>query len=150
MNHQLITTLLWLGYYTAFAVWLLLIVLLIISLLRKRWGTVKRASKFLINSVVFLFAYAFYLDMALIVRPPVSASQLKTWVNSHVLNYLYISVISIIVLLFVNYLFYKRLEKQRHRSDLFILAMLDVMILLCGAWLSGQDAYYGLLQELNR
>ena len=111
---------------------------------------VKRVSKYLVNSSVFLIAFVFYLDMALIVRPPVSEPQLKSWVNQHVVIYLCISVVATIILVGINFLFYKKVEKHRHRADLFILAGLDIIILLCGAWLSGQDAYYGLLQELNR
>jgi len=134
----------------AFAVWVLLTLLLVTGIFSKRWAIVKRVSKYLVNSSVFLIAFAFYLDMALIVRPPVSEPQLKSWVNQHVVIYLCISVVATIILVGINFLFYKKVEKHRHRADLFILAGLDIIILLCGAWLSGQDAYYGLLQELNR
>ena len=150
MSQELTSTLLWFGYYIAFAVWLLLILLLIFGTLRKRWDLVKRSSKYLINSSVFLLAYSFYFDMAVIVRPPGSELQLRNWVTEHVISYLYISVIAVTILLAVNFLFYRKIEKRRHKADLFILAAFDIVILVCGAWLSGQDAYYGLLQEINR
>jgi hypothetical protein len=150
MRHELTTSLLWFGYYMALAVWLLLILLLITGALRKRWDIVKRGSKFLINSSVFVLAYSFYIDMAVIVRPPGSEPLLRKWVNQHVTNYLYISVIAAIILLAVNLLFYKRIEKYRHKADVFILTLLDIIVMFSGAWLSGENAYYGLLQELNR
>lgn len=150
MRHELTSALLWFGYYTALAVWLLLTLLLIIGALKKHWDIVKRASKFLINSSVFLLAYSFYMDMAIIVKPPGSEPQLRKWVNQRVINYIYVSAIAVFILLAINFLFYKRVEKYKHKADQFILAVLDIMVLVCGAWLSGQDAYFGLLQELKR
>src|SRR6476469_9345349 len=132
MSHENTTTLLRLGYYMAFAVWVLLTLLLVTGIFRKRWAMVKRVSKYLVNSSVFLIAFVFYLDMALIVRPPVSEPQLKSWVNQHVVIYLCISVVATIILVGINFLFYKKVEKHRHRADLFILAGLDIIILLCG------------------
>jgi hypothetical protein len=150
MNHNVTNLLVRLGAYFAYTVWIILVTLLLICLFGKKWHFVKRVSKYLLNSVVFIIAFAFILKLALIVRSPVSKIQLRGWVNQHIVNDLYTSLIAVVLLFGINFFFYKKIEEHNYKVDLWILGISDAVILITGAWLAGQDAYFGLLEEINR
>lgn len=150
MNHSLTISLARLCFYFAITLWLALTLILFVSVVKRKWSLFKRTIKYLINSSAFLITFSFYLEMALVVRPPVEAEELLSWANQHVAKDLGISIFFIITFFILNYIFYTRIENRKHKIDLLFLAIADSLILTGGAWLAGQDAYYGLLEELHR
>jgi hypothetical protein len=150
MNHEIIITLTRVFSYFTILVWILLGLLLLLNIFRKKWNAVKRVSKYLVNSIVFIIVFSFNLELALIVRAPVDKEHLQGWINKQVQSDIYISLNAVLVLLLINYFFYKKVDQDRHKYDLFFLALFDILVLLTGAWLSGQNAYFGLLEEINR
>ena len=150
MNHSLTILLVNSTFYLAIISWVILAFMLFALSFRRQWATVKRVLKFAINSVVFIVIFAFYLQMALVVLPPVGASELHNWTAQHVLNDLTIALVVVLLLFVINYFFYRKIENQRNKIDLLILFVTDAAVLVYGAWLAGQDAYYGLLEEINR
>jgi asparagine N-glycosylation enzyme membrane subunit Stt3 len=150
MSHDVVISLIKFAYYFAILIWCILLLLILFGIIKKKWDLVKRIGKYLVNSVVFFIAYAFYLEVALLVKPPVSEPLLKSWINDRVLYNLLVSIIVAIILFAINYGFYKKVESRKYKVDLYILTIFDIVVLLVGAWLAGQDAYYGFLEELNR
>jgi hypothetical protein len=59
-------------------------------------------------------------------------------------------LIAVVLLFGINFFFYKKIEEHNYKVDLWILGISDAVILITGAWLAGQDAYFGLLEEINR
>ena len=156
MDFQLANDLIWIGSYIAYIIWTILSVVLLISLFKRKWELTKRTSKYLLNTVVFIIAFMFILELTLIVRPAIyetkeaSAAALKSWVENYQVKDIYIALDTILILFGVNLFFYFKIEKKRHRKDLFVLTIFDAFILSAGIWLTGQDAYWGLMQEINR
>ena len=86
----------------------------------------------------------------MVLKSPTDKEHLRAWINERIVQDFYISLIAVLILLGVNFVFYKYLEKRQHKFDLVWLALFDIAILSFAAWLAGQDAYFGLLEELNR
>ncbi|WP_206983761.1 hypothetical protein [Hymenobacter telluris] len=124
-------------------------VLLLFGLFKRRIELVKQTIKYLVNSLIFIVAWSFYFELAIIVRPPVTES-LEMWIDRHVTANIYISLSVTIVLFIVNLLFYSRIEKVGRKSDLLLLSILGCVILVVSAWVAGQYAYFGMLEELYR
>lgn len=150
MNHPLTILLVNSTYYLAIITWVILALMLLVFSFRRQWAATKRVLKFAINSVVFIVILAFYMEMALVVLPPVGASKLYNWTAQHVLNDLTIALVITLLLFVINYFFYRKIENLNNKIDLLILFIIDATVLVYGAWLAGQDAYYGLLEEINR
>ena len=156
MDYQSINTLFWIAFYATHATWPVLFTVLFIALFKRKWNLLKRASKYLLNTSVLIFAWAFYMELALIVKAPIrktkeaSSIALKSWIKEHQTTDIYIALIVVLVLSAINLLFYFRVENKRHQEDLLILAIFDVFILTVSIWLMGQSAYVGLMQEINR
>ncbi len=156
MDYKLTNQLIAIGVYTAYSIWTILAFLLLIALIKRRWIFLKRLLKYTLNTSVFLIASAFILDLALIVRPTFyetkekSSIALKVWIREHQLNDIYIALTAIIILLGINLLFHFKVERKENKKDLFVLITFDTIVLFAGIWLTGQSAYFGLLQEINR
>ena len=156
MNHELTIKLIWIGYYLAWITWIALTIFLLIGLLRKDWFLVKRTLKYIINSVVFWVAFMFVLELELIVKAPILATRqqsiaaLQKWINHHQVVDVYYALVVLIILLSINLFFYYKLEQRRHKKDLIILSLGAIVILSFSIWLTGQDAYFGLLEEFDR
>jgi hypothetical protein len=156
MDLQLTNELIRMGSYIAYTIWAILSIVLLTSLFKRNWQLTKRTSKYLLNSVVFIIAFMFIVELSLFVRPPIyetkkaSAMALKSWVENYQVKDIYIALATTSILFGVNLFFYFKIEKKRHRKDLFLLTIFDAFILSAGIWLTGQDAYWGLMQEINR
>jgi formate-dependent nitrite reductase membrane component NrfD len=156
MDYALSNTLVWIGTYTAWLVWSFLGLVLVIALLRKNFPLAIRMIKYLLNSSVFFVGEGIILELALAVRPPISATKetsitdLQSLIKHHQLNDVYVSVIVIFILFLINLLFYYKFEKRRNKKDIAILAIVSAFILGFSIWLNGQYAFFGLMQEINR
>ena len=156
MNHQITNSLIWTGYYAALIIWSALFVILIIAWIKRQWALLKRMVKYLIHSSVFVIAWGFILELALYVRSPIlvtkeaSIDSLKGWIRDHQIGQLYISIVVIVILLGINLLFYFKIERKENGVDLYVLPLCTTAVLAFSIWLTGADAYYGLLEELNR
>ena len=156
MNHQLTNNFTWIGAYAAFTVWTILVIILLTGLIKKNWQLVKRAFKYLLNSVVFIVAWMFFLELALVVRPPIlltkqdSINALENWISKNQIEDIYYGLTVTLILLVLNLFFYFRVEHKEHKMDLTILTLSAILVLSFGIWLAGQDAYFGLLEEINR
>lgn len=150
MTHYLTMFLIKVAFYAVVAIWFVLGVWLLVGLVTKKRKVIKRASKYLINSVVFLVAYTFYMELAIIVRPPVGVSELREWATQHLVADLWTAAATAGILLVINGFFYWKVESRTHKVDLLVLMVFDTLILTGGAWLASQDAYLGLLEEANR
>jgi hypothetical protein len=156
MGYELINELTWIGVYIAYVTWTILGILLLIALMKRNWGSFKRTLKYVLNTVVFLIAMMFVLELALFVRPAIYTTKeetslaLKAWIRQYQLNDVYFALTAIVVLLATNLLFHFKVEHKQNRKDLFILTIFDTLILAAGIWLTGQSAYLGLMQEVNR
>lgn len=150
MNHSLTILLVNATFYLVIITWVILAFMLFVFSFRRQWAAIKRVLKFAINPVVFIVIFAFYIEMALVVLPPVGASELHNWTTQHVLNDLAIALVVVLLLIVINYFFYRKIENRSNKIDLLLLPVIDVAVLVYGAWLAGQDAYYGLLEEINR
>lgn len=156
MDYQLTNDLLWAGTYFAYAIWTILSIVLLIALLQKNMALAKRALKYALNTIVFIIALMFVMELAIIVRPAIyetkeaSSNALKSWIKNYQIKDTYIALTVIAVLFVINLFFHFKVEKRAHKKDLFILTAFDVVILFIGVWLTGQSAYYGLMQEINR
>ena len=156
MDFQLTNDLLWIGTYIAYTIWIILSVVLFTALFKRNWQLTKRTLKYFLNTVVFIIAWMFIMELALIVRPAIyetkdaSAVALKSWVENYQVKDIYIALTVIFILFGINLLFHLKIEKKRHGKDLLILTFFDAFVLSTGIWLTGQDAYWGLMQEINR
>ena len=127
-----------------------------IALFKRNWALVKRTLKYILNTIVFIIAFIFILELALIVRPAIyetkeaSSIALKSWIKNCQINHTYIALTVIAVMFVINLFFHFKIEKRAHRIDLIILTAFDAAILFIGIWLTGRSAYYGLMQEINR
>ena len=156
MDYELTNEIFLAGTYIVYAIWTILIVILLVALFKRNWTVVKRALKYIVNSIVFIIAWMFIIELALIVRPPfyetkeTSSIALKSWVERYQINDIYIALTVIAILLVINLFFHFKVEKRTYNKDLFILTIFDSVVLSVGIWLTGQSAYYGLMQEINR
>ena len=156
MDFQLTNDLLWTGTYIAYTIWIILSVVLFTALFKRNWQLTKRTLKYFLNTIVFIIAWMFIMELALIVRPAiyetkeVSVVALKSWVENYQVKDIYIALTVIFILFGMNLLFHLKIEKKRHGKDLLILTFFDAFVLSAGIWLTGQDAYWGLMQEINR
>ena len=156
MSHQLTMNLIWIGYYLAWIVWVALTVIFIVASVRKKWPLVKRTLKYVINSIVFIIAFSFIVELQVIVRPEIlptkqeSITALQKWIIERQVNDVYFAIAAITFLFAVNLFFYYKIESKKHRHDLSILTLTAVIILSVSIWLAGKDAYFGLLEEINR
>jgi hypothetical protein len=156
MNQHLTNNFLWVGFYLALIVWAILVVVLLTGLVKKKWLLVKRSLKYLINSIVFLIAWMFILELALVVRTPflstkqASIKELENWISRNQIENVYVALGTVLVLFGVNLLFYFKVEHKQNKRDLLILAISAIIVLAFGIELAGQNAYYGLLEEINR
>ena len=156
MNFQLINNLLWTGAYLAYGVWIILAIALLTGLIKRKWSLVKRALKYIINSIVFIIAWMFILELALIVRPPIRETKqasiiaLQNWIHNTQIEDIYGAFIVTILLLSINILFYYKVDNRSYKRDLLILTLSDITVLSLGIWLTGQHAYFGLMLEINR
>ena len=156
MDYQLTNDLLLGGAYIAYAMWTILTIVLLIALFKRNWALVKRMLKYILNTTVFIIAFIFILELALIVRPAIyetkeaSSIALKSWIKNYQINDTYIALTVIAVLFVINLFFHFKIGKRVHRIDLFILTAFDAAILFIGIWLTGRCAYYGLMQEIPR
>lgn len=119
MDLQLTNGLLWTGTYIAYTIWIILSVVLFTALFKRNWQLTKRTLKYFLNTVVFIIAWMFIIELALIVRPAIyetkeaSAVALKSWVENFQVKDIYISLIVILILFGMNLLFH--FEKPRER-----------------------------------
>lgn len=143
----------WILYYFSCTVWIALLLALAYGIIRKRWYLVKRFTKYAINSSVLLVGWSFYLELALIVRSPIlitkeaSLASLRNWIWSYQLKDIMISLVTTIILLGINFLFYYKVENKKHKSDLFVLTLSIISILAICIWFTGEDTYYGFLPK---
>jgi hypothetical protein len=156
MNYELTNTLIWIGVYTAYVIWTILAILLFTFLIRRKWVLLKRTLKYTLNTTVFLIAWMYIFELAIIVRPSIYKTKeetsiaLQSWISKHQLNDVYFALTTILVLLAINLLFYFKVEYKKNKKDLLILTTFDTLILFAGIWLTGLSAYFGLMQEVNR
>ena len=150
MTHELSTLLATSLYFLAIICWLGLAMLLFWGLLKENGKLIKRAIKYLINSVVFFVAYFFYMTFAIHDKPPVPTAQLREWANDILLQQLLISCFVAVLLLVVNFVFYRKLEAPRRKAELGLLFVGDTLVMVGGAWVASQDGYLGLLEEAAR
>ena len=156
MNHQVTMTLGWFAYYFASTVWVVLLILLLKGLFKKEWNLVKRISKYIINSIVFLTGWMFYLELALIVKAPILVTKqayiksLKEWIWNYQFTDILISSLVVLILVGINLLFFYKIENKKHKVDLLILTLSAIVVLAFWIWFTGEDSYYGLLEERNR
>lgn len=140
----------------AYTIWIILLVILFTALFKRNWQLTKRTLKYFLNTVVFVIAWMFIMELAVIVRPAIyetkeaSAAALKSWVENYQAKDIYIALTVIFILFGMNLLFHLKIEKMLHGKDLVILTFFDAFVLFAGIWLTGQDAYWGLMQEINR
>ena len=155
MDFQSLNTFTWILTYIVYTVWAILFIALFVGLFNKNWTLFKRTLKYLTNSLVFIIAWTMILELALIVRPPISTTKeasikaLKNWIIEKQIKDVYIALVTIIILFAINLLFYYKVEHKKFRKDLLILTLSDSIVLALGIWLTGQLAYIGLLQEIN-
>jgi RsiW-degrading membrane proteinase PrsW (M82 family) len=156
MNHQLTNNRTSIGFYATWVIWAILLTILLTGILKKNWQVVKRAIKYIINSIVFIIAWMFYLELALIVKPQILSTKqssilaLENWIRENQIEDIYTSIAVILILLSINLLFYYKIEHKKNKKDLLILALFAIAVLSFGIWLTGQDAYFGMLEEINR
>jgi len=134
----------------AIACWLGLAMLLFWGLLKENGELIKRAIKYLINSVTFFVVYVFYMTFAIYDKPPVPTAQLKEWANDILLQQLLISGFVVVILLVVNFISCRKLESPRRTAELGLLFVGDALVMTGGAWIASQDGYLGLLEEAAR
>lgn len=143
------------GTCTAYAIWSILVVVLLVGLVTKNWILLKRTLKYFINSLVFVIAWVMFMELALVVRPRMAMTKessikaLKNWIIEAQIKDIYVALAAIIILFIINLLFYFKIEHTKFKRDLFILTISDSIILSLGIWLTGQEAYFGLLPEIN-
>jgi prolipoprotein diacylglyceryltransferase len=150
MTHELSTLLANSFYCLSIICWIGLAMLLFWGLLKEDVELIKRAVKYLINSVVFFVVYVFYMTFAIYDKPPVPTAQLKEWANGILLQQLLISGFVAVILLVVNFMFYRKLESPQRRAKLGLLFVGDALVMAGGAWVASQDGYLGLLEEAAR
>jgi len=156
MDYQLTNDLLSAGAYIAYVIWAILTIVLLIALFKRNWTLLKRTLKYILNTIVLIIAWMFIMELALIVRPAIyetkeaSSIALKSWIENYQINDIYIALIVIVILFMINLFFHFKVEKRAHKKDLFVLTIFDAVILFIGVWLTGQSAFYGLMQEINR
>ena len=156
MNHQLTNNLTWIGFYATWFVWGILLFTLLKGIMTKNWQLVKRIIKYIINSFVFIIAWMFFLEMALIVKPQILSTKqssilaLESWIHENQMEDIYTSIVVILILLGINLFFYFKIERKKNKKDLLILALFAIAVLSFGIWIAGQDAYSGMLEEINR
>ncbi|RYE12056.1 MAG: hypothetical protein EOP45_23555 [Sphingobacteriaceae bacterium] len=143
------------GTCIAYAIWSILVVVLLIGLVTKNWILLKRTLKYFINSSVFIIAWMMFVELALVVRPHMTMTKessikvLKNWIIEAQIKDIYVALAAIIILFIINLLFYFKVEHTKFKRDLLILTITDSIILSLGIWLTGQEAYFGLLPEIN-
>lgn len=150
MTHYLTMFLINVAFYVVVAIWFVLGIWLLVGLVTKKWEVIKRASKYLINSVVFLVTYIFYMELAVVVQPSARVLELREWATQHLVADLWTAAAIAAILLVMNWFFYCKVESRTHKVDLLVLTVFDTLVLTGGAWLASQDAYLGLLEEANR
>ena len=146
----------WVIYFFSWTIWIALTIALAYGIIRRKWDWVKRLTKYAVNSAVFLVGWSFYLELALIVRSPIlitkqtSLESLRAWIWDHQFTDILISLITIVILLGINLLFYYKIESKRHKSDILVLTLSTVFILVACIWFTGEDTYSGFIQVRNR
>lgn len=112
MDFQLTNDIIFIGSYMAYIIWSILFSVLLFSLFKRNWELAKRTLKYLLNTIVFIIAFMFILELALIVRPAIyatkeaSAVALKSWIVNHQFKDIYSALTTILILFGINLFFY--------------------------------------------
>jgi hypothetical protein len=110
------------GTYIAYIIWTALVAALLFSSFKRNWGLTKRILKYALNTGVFIIAWMFILELALIVRPAIYESEqassiaLKSWIKEYQIKDIYIALGVIAILVGINLLFHFKVEEKRIHS----------------------------------
>ena len=146
----------WVFYFISWTVWIVLVIILLYGAIKKDWKLVKRSAKYAINSIALFVGWSFYLELAVIVRSPIlitkeaSLESLREWIWNYQFKDILISLLTIIILLGINLVFYYKFENKKNKLDIILLPILVTIILAICIWYTGQDTLVGFIQERNR
>lgn len=141
--------------YLAFGVWGFLFFQICWFVYRKNYDRLKRTILYALNTIVFLFVWAYSIDLAMIVQAPIkdtwesSVTALRESASEHFQEQLLISLIVVCVLTVFN-LFYARyvLKKTKHVT-IVMLCVADSTVLIAGSLLACALFVTGLMSEIN-
>lgn len=156
MNYEFTANLLFAGVCFACLTWVILAAILLNAAFKRNWILATRILKYILNTVVYIIALGFVFELAMIVRPEIyatkeeSSTELKLWIQSYQIDNVHIALLVISLLFAFNLLIHIKVDHRRNSIDLIILTAFDAFVLFFGIWLTGQSAYYGLMQEINR
>lgn len=155
-DYQLIG-MVWSYSVVAAALFVVFLVLKILSgLFLKKSNVVKTWTKYLINTVSFLFVYAVYFSFFIVVQAPhgktreESIENLYGWVKSESFEWVLWALLLTLILFFVNKLYQAKVEKIRDNRQLFLLALFDLIVMVYGIILGSYQAIFGLMGEIDR
>jgi hypothetical protein len=127
-----------------------------IGLVLKKGNIVKGSTKYLINTVSFLFVYAVYFSFFIVVQAPhgetreESINNLYQWVKSESIEWFLWALLLTLILFLINKLYQLKVEKIRDNRQLALLALFDLAIMVYGIILGSYQAIFGLIGEIDR
>jgi len=156
MTEKTLTTIFIIGQYLAFVAWTVLGILIATQIFKRDFHGLKLSSLYLINSIVFVFAYGLILKLALIVMAPIeqtkekSIETLRNYADNFFSDFILFTLITTSVLTVLNILYLKYFAKTKLVKHTLILFIADLSILLLASYISTEWYFNGLLQEVYR
>jgi hypothetical protein len=149
-------TVIWTGFYLAFACWTFLAIVIVRYLIKKDWTRLKITLLYTLNSVSFLFAWWMILSTALIVVTPIEDTRehsidiLWNEANRYFSVHLQIAVIALLSFVVFDLLYMKYLVRRNGIRHTVILFGANAVVLFSAVYLSVGSYYTGMLQEIDR
>lgn len=149
-------SIIWFGFYLAWASWVVLAVLLTRHLIKKDWTRFKITLLCTLNSLVFLFAWGMIIRLALIVVTPIEDTREHSidiiWneANRYFSDHLQFTAIVLLVSVVLNLGYMHYLVRRGVLRHAVILFFADALVLFSGVYLSVGSYYTGMLQEIDR
>jgi len=149
-------TIIWIGYYLAFASWAVLVVLIARHFIKKDWTRFKITLLYALNSLVFLFAWGMILRLALIVVTPIEDTREHSidiiWneANRYLSDHLQFAVIALLSYVVFDMVYMRYLVRRSVMRHSIILFGANAVVLFSAVYLSIGSYYMGMLQEIDR
>lgn len=149
-------TVIWIGFYLAFALWTVLAIVIVRYLIKKDWTRLKITLLYTLNSSVFLFAWGMIIRLALIVVTPIDDTRehsidiIGNEANRYLSDHLQFAAITLLGFVPLDLVYMRYLVRRSAIRHTLILFGANAVVLFSAVYLSVGSYYTGMLQEIDR
>jgi hypothetical protein len=142
--------------YVAFVIWSALAIILLRYLFKHDYYKAKIVGLYAINTITFLLAAGICVKLAIIVQAPIleteqkSLETLKNYADNYFSDFILFSLIATCTLVIFNFLYLKYIAKTKGTKHILILLISDLTILVLASYISINNYFLGLSEEIYR